>query len=83
MAPVSKPTSNRKPKQPERHGPGNACLEDANERLVEIAEILVAGLIRLRARQSSALSADLGESSLDFTRQQSGPGDPNSLEVDK
>ncbi len=37
------------------------------ERFAEIAEILAAGLMRLRARQSSPLSPDCGESSLDFS----------------
>jgi hypothetical protein len=36
------------------------------ERLAEIAEILAAGLMRLRASKSSALSGDHGESCLDF-----------------
>ena len=45
----------------------------ANERLNEIAEILAAGLKRLKARQSSAQSADFGESSLDCPGEQSGP----------
>ena len=44
----------------------------AAERLDEIAEILAAGLIRLRARKSSQISADRGESSLDFSPDQSG-----------
>ena len=44
----------------------------AIERLNEIAEILAAGLTRLRARQSSALPADFGESSLDCAAHQSG-----------
>jgi hypothetical protein len=35
------------------------------ERLAEIAEILAAGLMRLRARKSTPLSAHPGESSLD------------------
>jgi hypothetical protein len=48
----------------------------------EIAEILAAGLVRLRARQSSTLSADRGESSLDFARHRSGPDDPGSQEVE-
>jgi hypothetical protein len=43
----------------------------AEERLSEIAEILGQGVIRLRVRQSSALSAQLGESSVDFTAHQS------------
>jgi hypothetical protein len=42
------------------------------ERLDEIADILAAGLIRLRARKSSALSRDRGESSLDFSLDQRG-----------
>jgi hypothetical protein len=37
----------------------------AAERLDEIAEVLAAGLMRLRARKSTPLSAHPGESSLD------------------
>ena len=37
----------------------------APERLAEIAEILAAGLMRLRARKSTPLSPHSGESSLD------------------
>jgi hypothetical protein len=44
----------------------------AAERLAEIAEILAAGLIRLRARQSSPLSPDCGDISLDCPGTQSG-----------
>jgi hypothetical protein len=44
----------------------------AAERLDEIADILAAGLVRLRARKSSGLSAHRGESSLDFSPDQSG-----------
>ena len=44
----------------------------AAERLAEIADILAAGLIRLRARKSSPLSRDRGESSLDFSPDQRG-----------
>ena len=44
----------------------------AAERLDEVAEILAAGLMRLRARQSSPLSARYGESSLDCVAYQSG-----------
>jgi hypothetical protein len=44
----------------------------AAERLDEIADILAAGLIRLRARKSSSLSRHRGESSLDFSPDQSG-----------
>ena len=46
----------------------------AAERLDEIADILAAGLIRLSARKSSALSRDRRESSLDFSPDQSGHG---------
>jgi hypothetical protein len=42
-------------------------------RLSEVAQILAAGLSRLKARQSSALPADFGESSLDCAAAQSGP----------
>jgi hypothetical protein len=48
-----------------------------NEGLTKSAEILVAGLMRLRARQSSSLSADRGESSLDLTGRLSGADEPN------
>jgi len=44
----------------------------AVERLAEIAEILAVGLMRLRARQSSSLSPESGESSLDYSGHQSG-----------
>jgi hypothetical protein len=47
------------------------------ERLDEIAEILAAGLVRLRARKSSQISAHSGESSLDCAADQS--GHPNLL----
>jgi hypothetical protein len=54
-----------------------------SEHLAEIAEILAAGLMRLRAAKSTRISDDCGESSLDFTRHQSGPDDPGSLEVEE
>ena len=44
-----------------------------SERLNKVAEILATGLQRLHARQSSALPADFGESSLDCAAAQSGP----------
>ncbi len=44
----------------------------AAERLAEVAETLAAGLVRLRSRQSSRLSADSGESSLHFMPAESG-----------
>jgi hypothetical protein len=45
---------------------------NADKRLSELAEIIAAGLTRLRARQSSQISADLGESSVDCAAHQSG-----------
>jgi hypothetical protein len=51
------------------------------ERLAELAEILATGLMRLRARQSTPLSAHCGESSLDCAARQSGHAD-RSLEVE-
>ena len=47
----------------------------AAERLDEVAEILAAGLMRLRLRQSTPLSPDSGESSLDCPGHQSGHAD--------
>ena len=52
----------------------------AAERLDEIADILAAGLMRLRARKSSPLSHDPGESSLDFSPDQRGHADPRERE---
>ena len=49
----------------------------AAERLDEIAEILAAGLMRARAKQSSPQSADRGECFLDCPGDRS--GDPNVL----
>jgi len=47
------------------------------ERLDEIAEILAAGAMRLMAQKSSRLSADTGDSSVDFTASQSVYGEEN------
>ena len=55
--------------------------ENAAERLGEIAEILAAGLMRLRARKSSQLSAEDGESSLHFMPAESGHAPVPSPEV--
>ena len=44
----------------------------STERIAEIASILALGLMRLRARKSSQLSPDGGESLLDFTPGKSG-----------
>jgi hypothetical protein len=52
------------------------------ERLDEIADILAAGLMRLRASKSTPLSHDPGESSLDFSPDQrghAGPREPEGL----
>ena len=53
----------------------NALKSDRNsplERISEVGAILAAGLTRLRARQSSSLPADFGESSLHCAGTQSG-----------
>lgn len=42
------------------------------ERLTELATILAAGLVRLRARQSSRVSGERENSFVDFTANQSG-----------
>ena len=47
-------------------------LMTAAERLDEVAEILAAGLMRVRARQSTPESAECGEGSLDCAGDQSG-----------
>jgi hypothetical protein len=52
-----------------------------SERLGEAAEILAAGLIRMRARMSSQKSADVGEISLDCNAQRSGPESNSRREV--
>lgn len=44
----------------------------AAERMDELSSILAMGLVRLQARKSSPLSADRGESCLDFIGNQSG-----------
>jgi hypothetical protein len=51
------------------------------DELQEIAEILAAGLTRLRARKSSELSTHGGESSLAKPGHQSGDATPVSPEV--
>ena len=55
--------------------PLSADCMSAAERLDEIAEILAAGLMRLKSRQSTPLSPDGGESSLDCAGHQSGHAD--------
>jgi hypothetical protein len=48
----------------------------SDDRIAEIANILAAGLVRLRARKSSTISADFGEFSLHFPPDQSGADSP-------
>ena len=48
------------------------------ERLAELGRILAAGLIRLNANKSSGLSADRGETSVDFRPPESGHATRNS-----
>ena len=47
-------------------------LMTTEERIAELCALLAAGLIRMNARKSSALSADRGESCLHFPPDQSG-----------
>ena len=48
------------------------------ERVAEIGRILAAGLIRMKASKSSALSADRGESTVDLSGPKSGHATRNS-----
>jgi hypothetical protein len=61
-------------------GTEQSCSEETAERLIEIAEILAAGLMRLEVRKSSPKPAEFGESSLHFTPDQSGDAPPCSAE---
>lgn len=54
--------------------------EEATQRLAEIAEILAAGLMRVRARKSSQKSPNFGESLLALPGHQSGHATPDSPE---
>lgn len=56
---------------------------NAAERLDEIAEILAVGASRLMARKSSRLSADGGDSSVDFTAHQSMYGEATNRRVSR
>lgn len=49
----------------------------AAERLDEVAEILADGAMRLMARKSTRLSAERGDSSVDFTANRSVYGEEN------
>ena len=48
----------------------------AEKRLIELSEILAAGLMRVVARKSSLIRASTGESSLDISPDQSGHPNP-------
>lgn len=50
-----------------------------DERMAELAAILAAGLMRLRAKQSRRLSAGTESSLVDFTANQSGHGPATQL----
>ena len=56
--------------------PGPSASISPHARIGEIAEILAAGLMRLMARKSSPISADPGDSSLDFSATESGHSSP-------
>jgi hypothetical protein len=51
-------------------------------RVLALAEVLAAGLMRLQARKSSGISAESGESPLHFMVDQSGHASPVSPEVE-
>jgi hypothetical protein len=53
-------------------------LMSDTERLTGLGRILAAGLIRMKAKKSSCLSADFGESSVDLRSQKSGHATRNS-----
>ena len=55
-------------------GPNPICPErmSAQARLVEIGRILAAGVVRLNATKSSGLSAENGDSFVDFSPRKSG-----------
>ena len=52
--------------------PKRSSPDEAREPIAEIGSILAVGLKRLRARKSSDLSAETGESSLHFSPAESG-----------
>lgn len=54
--------------------------DGADERLAEVAAILAAGLVRLRARKSSRKVVGAGESSLDFPAAGSVPATVSNVE---
>ena len=52
------------------------CRLNDRERVNELTELLAAGLVRLRARQSSPKTSTLRESSLDCVANRSGDANP-------
>jgi hypothetical protein len=57
---------------------GNGLQPDlmtAGERIAELGQLLALGLMRLDARKSSRLSADRGDSFVDFSPNRSGHAD--------
>jgi hypothetical protein len=60
----------------------NPDRQSPPDRLDEIASILAAGLIRLHRRKSSPLSADPGESCLDFSPDRRGHAPANDTPED-
>jgi len=67
--------------QPDRNGvwPGHTRpTPTAQIHIIEIAEILAAGLMRLVGRKSSPISTDTGDSSLDFSATKS--SDPTQVD---
>ena len=66
--------------RPATANPESPCRADfpdaPAERLAELAEILAAGFLRLRARESARKSRDLGEFPLDFAAHPSVHGRP-------
>ena len=69
-SPLSDPMSGPNTLHPDRMVP--------EARLAELGRILAAGLIRMKARKSSPLSADRGEGSVDLSGPKSGHATRNS-----
>jgi hypothetical protein len=67
-------------RQPVAQARESDSLDGQYNGLIEIAEILAAGLQRLWARKSSHKSADFGESSLALSEHQSGHAHPTEVE---
>ena len=61
-------------REPPISGPNPLCPDrmSAGARLAEIGRILAAGVVRLNAAQSSSLSAENGDSFVDFSPRKSG-----------